>query len=43
LTEVLAVGKSGTISMGLAPANYTPNRQAGWNAQSIGYHADDGG
>ena len=43
LAGVLKTGKSGTIAMGLVPKNYPPNRQPGWNVQSIGYHADDGG
>ncbi|XP_052813517.1 uncharacterized protein LOC128240741 isoform X2 [Mya arenaria] len=41
--KVISTGKSGTISMGLAPSDYPPNRQCGWNTKSIGYHADDGG
>ncbi|KAL4230338.1 hypothetical protein ACF0H5_010721 [Mactra antiquata] len=41
--KILALGEKGTIAMGLGPHNYAPNRQPGWNSQSIGYHADDGG
>ena len=40
---ILKTGKQGTIAIGLVPKNYPPNRQPGWNVQSIGYHADDGG
>jgi len=43
LIELIARGDACNISMGLAPANNAPNRQAGWDPQSIGYHSNDGG
>ena len=43
ITVIIDAGKSSTISIGICPGDYPDDRQPGWNAESIGYHADDGG
>ncbi|XP_060579029.1 SPRY domain-containing protein 3-like [Ruditapes philippinarum] len=40
--EILSLGRSGTIALGLVPDDYPANNQPGWGKNSIGYHADDG-
>ncbi|XP_074659997.1 SPRY domain-containing protein 3-like [Tubulanus polymorphus] len=40
--EIIDAGVNGTIGIGLVPAMYPLDRQPGWGAESIGYHADDG-
>lgn len=40
--EVLSLGARSTIAVGGAPADYSLNKQPGWERDSIGYHGDDG-
>ncbi|XP_077978116.1 SPRY domain-containing protein 3-like [Glandiceps talaboti] len=40
--ELIDTGELGTIGVGLVHKDYKLERQPGWVADSIGYHADDG-
>ncbi|XP_060555473.1 SPRY domain-containing protein 3-like isoform X2 [Ruditapes philippinarum] len=40
--EILSLGRSGIIALGLVPDDYPANNQPGWKENSIGYHGDDG-
>jgi hypothetical protein len=40
--EILDMGIIGAIGIGLVPQRYPLDRQPGWNADSVAYHADDG-
>ena len=40
--DVIKLGRSGTITIGLCQAKYNLARQPGWDRYSIGYHGDDG-
>lgn len=40
--EILDPGARGTISIGVAPADYDLSKHPGWGKESIGFHGDDG-
>ena len=40
--DIIKLGRSGTITIGLCQAKYSLTRQPGWDRSSIGYHGDDG-
>ena len=40
--EILKNGTMGALAIGLAKTTYPLHRHPGWNAGSVGYHADDG-
>ena len=40
--EILDEGRSTAIGIGVCHSDYPLSRMPGWNANSIGYHADDG-
>ncbi|KAK7097101.1 E3 ubiquitin-protein ligase TRIM33-like [Littorina saxatilis] len=41
--EIINEGEERCIAIGLCPLNYCAGRQPGWDSDSVGYHADDGG
>ncbi|XP_041365187.1 SPRY domain-containing protein 3-like [Gigantopelta aegis] len=40
--EIIDTGMLGCIGIGLVPFRYSLEAQPGWNAGSVGYHADEG-
>ena len=40
--EIIDAGEKGSISVGLAPADYPLNKHPGWYKNSVAYHGDDG-